>query len=133
MSYPKSEEFLAHYGIKGMKWGFRKRSNGTVEKTGRTAKTATTTKAPEHTQAQQLKKKKASELSNKELRELNERIQLEQNYARLTAEPSRVQKGMAYMDKTMKVAKTGQELYNLVNSPAGKAARSIIEAQIKKS
>lgn len=124
-SYPKTEEFLEHFGVKGMRWGFRKQKDGTVKKEG-------PTKSSDHVRARELQKKKASELTNEELKVLNERLNLEQNYARMTAQPSKIKKGMAVIEATQKVAKTGIEFYNMANSPAAKAARGVIEAQLKK-
>ena len=68
--------YLQHYGVKGMKWG--------VRKARRSADSA---------EAKQIRKKKVKEMSNAELRKLNERIRLEQEYKRLN--PNAIKKGMA--------------------------------------
>lgn len=75
-----TEQELKHYGVLGMKWGRRKQSRPMSED----AKTA-----------KNLKKKKVSEMSNTELKKLNERMNLEQNYKRLNA--NTVSRGMAYI------------------------------------
>ena len=65
------EDELMHYGRKGMKWGqsiFGKKR---------------TPKSDDYVRAKQLKKKKLSQLSNAELKELNNRMQLESNYRNL--------------------------------------------------
>lgn len=81
--------------------------------------------------AAQLKKKRVSELSNAELRRLNERQQLEQNHARLN--PSKVKKGLAIASgivgtatATMALAKNsgkliqdGKEIANKIFDVAG--------------
>lgn len=59
--------YLAHYGILGMKWGKRKAK-------------ASTNPSEDHKRAQSLKGKKISEMSNSELRDLTQRLQLERQY-----------------------------------------------------
>ena len=68
--------YLQHYGVKGMKWGVRKarRSSDSAE-------------------VKQIRKKKVSQMSNAELRKANERIRLEQEYKRLN--PNAIKKGIA--------------------------------------
>lgn len=79
---------LCHYGVLGMKWGVRRdRSSGSSKKR-RASKMSDDAR-----NADKLKKKRVSELSNSELRWLNDRQQLEQNHARLN--PSKVKKGLA--------------------------------------
>ena len=71
--------FLEHHGIKGMKWGQRKRS--------RSSGHPEHDDAPEHTRARELhsvaKAKGTRKLTNKDLEDLNKRLNLEQNYANL--------------------------------------------------
>lgn len=87
---------LQHHGVKGMKWGVRK-----------------TNRQPssDHVEAKALKKKKLSELSNAELRKLNDRMNLEQNYSKLN--PSVIKKG-AKMVATAAIATT--TVINLYNN-----------------
>lgn len=57
---------LMHYGVKGMKWGVRR-------------------KRPKHEDYQKAHSRKhVSEMSDKELRDRNNRLQMEQQYAQLT-------------------------------------------------
>lgn len=76
MIYRESE--LYHYGILGMKWGKRKARNISTD----------------HKELRDIKKKHVSEMSNEELRKLNKRMDLEQNYHRLN--PSAVQRGLKF-------------------------------------
>ena len=79
---------LCHYGVLGMKWGVRRgRSSGSSKKR-RASKMS-----DDALNAAKLKKKRVSELSNAELRWLNDRQQLEQNHARLN--PNKVKRGLA--------------------------------------
>lgn len=68
---------LYHWGIKGMKWGVRRFQNkdGSLTPAGRKRQMSDDAQV-----ARSLKKKKVSELSNAELRKLNERQSLERTY-----------------------------------------------------
>lgn len=62
---------LQHYGVKGMKWGIRR-------------------KRAQHEDYQKAHSRKSvREMSDKELRERNNRLQMEQQYAQLTKKKNR--------------------------------------------
>ena len=89
-----NNEELKHYGILGMKWGRRKaRSTGTSTKRKRTRSMSADAK-----EAKRISKKKIYEMSNEELRKLNDRRNLERNYRSLN--PSVVKKGVAIVAAT---------------------------------
>jgi hypothetical protein len=70
----KMESFeLKHYGIKGMRWGVRKKR--------------TITNHEDYQKAHS--KKSVQEMSDKELRERNNRLQMEQQYAQMTKKKNR--------------------------------------------
>ena len=71
-----STDELQHYGVLGMKWG-RRRAKRPMSQDAK--------------DAQHLKKKKVSELSNAELKKLNERQNLEKNHRSLN--PSNIARG----------------------------------------
>ena len=106
MTQLKSNE-LFHYGVKGMKWGVRKRSQS-VDKG-----------SDDFKRAKAIGKKRVHEMSNAELKALNERKNLETNYKRLSH--NKAQKGEAAVKKVLGAAAMGVSVYNLVKSPAGKA------------
>jgi hypothetical protein len=68
--WDKSVNSLQHFGILGMKWGRRKAKK-------------IITPSKEHATKEGLKKKKLAEMSNAELKTLNERLQLEKQYKEL--------------------------------------------------
>ena len=137
----KSDE-LYHHGIKGMKWGIRRfqRKDGSLtpagekrrakleselkqldgkKKRGSTAKTEPAAAAP--------RKKTVSEMTDDELRERTNRMQLESNYYNAarnlaTANPVKVSKGKRFMDSLM----------NEVVAPAAKnAGKAYLEKFMK--
>lgn len=98
------DQFLEHYGTKGMKWGVRRSSNGAARRAAKTApqdvtvkmrngqihKTAGGSNQPAAADAikakkavQKLKKSGTDALTTQELKELSERLNLEQQVSRL--------------------------------------------------
>ena len=78
---------LQHHGILGQKWGIRRFQNedGTRTPEGK-KREQTIAKSDDHKESRQFKSKATSGLSNNELKKLNERLQLEETYKRLSAE-----------------------------------------------
>lgn len=101
----KTDEFLEHYGILGMKWGVRRDRR-------RAAKRARAEEPDsEDGRAKKiLSKKKISSLSNAELQMLTKRIQLEKDYKTIQASTTRA--GRSWV-KNMLItsAKTQAQLY----------------------
>lgn len=93
----REKDYLKHYGVKGMKWGVRRKTRKT---------------SSDYNESREIKKKHVSEMSNEELRKLNKRMDLEQNYKRLN--PSYAQRGMKYIGTA--VATTGTILALQQNS-----------------
>lgn len=82
---------LYHFGVKGMKWGVRKdRKRSISSKRSRSD-------SKDYTESRDLLKKSQNKLSNAELRKINERLNLEQQYSNLTTSQKR--KGNRFIDK----------------------------------
>lgn len=80
-----TEEFLAHYGVKGMRWGLRKDRPGTI---GRTSKeTSGKLKLDPENRLAGIRGKKidVTRLSDQDLKALVNRINTEATYRQLTA------------------------------------------------
>ena len=99
-------EQLYHYGIAGQKWGVRRFQNedGTRTSAGK-KRDESTTKSDDHIKSRESKSKAPTGLSNEELKKLNERLQLEETYNRLTAE--KIQKSESFVKAAIK--KGGQD------------------------
>lgn len=121
-----SDEVI-HYGVLGMKWGKRRdkgnsavSNKSSVDNSSADAKAASDAK----TKAQ---KSGINSLSNKELQSLNERMNLEANYKRLTTqgtpEKSAVDKGMAVFNAVKKTIDIANDVHRSYNSPAVKLIR----------
>lgn len=123
------EEFLAHHGVMGMKWGVRKESSS-----GESKSSAPTHASDDHIQSESHKatinKHGLKALSNNDLKKLNERMQLEQTYRDLqNKKPTKFDTGHKQVKKILGVANTISGVYNMANSPAGKAARAAYKTQ----
>ena len=124
-----TDDFLEHFGIKGMKWGRRKVN---VPKLG-TAKKGPVSEDSAHAKAtaEKLRKSGISSLSNSELRKLNERMQLEQNYSNLLGQQkSAVDKGHNHVKSIMSIAGTAQQVYGFYNSPLGKMLTAEVKQRV---
>lgn len=129
---------LAHYGIKGMKWGIRRKTNsdGLVIKGSAPEKEYSSDAATAKASREKAQSKGVQSLTNDELKALNERMNLEQNYDRLN--PAPVKKGRDYIGGITKTAKVlndvdravqkipGMENVPGMNHPAVQIGRKIL-------
>lgn len=115
MSSNVDELLLEHFGTKGMQWGVRK-SRSQVKVSSDFKKT------------KPLRNRKPSTLTNKQLKEVTNRINLEKNYSRLHPGPSA--KGKAVVTTILGLAGTAAAIYNLQHNPAVKAFVSTGEKRV---
>ena len=114
------EEAMSHYGIKGMKWGVRKERQS-ANMGGQTK--AEVKSSPESSRAKELKKRPLHSLSNHEIKQLNERLRLEQEFNRLN--PDVVKKGSDKAHRLLSTLDTVNRAVKVLDSPAGKLAITI--------
>lgn len=86
---------LYHFGVKGMKWGVRRKSDDAKN-------------------ARALGRKPLNQLSNAELKQLNERKRLEREYKQLN--PSMVSRGIKFVAGASAVLGTAVSVYNNTNT-----------------
>ncbi len=106
-------DVLEHYGTKGMKWGVRK---SRVPKQGPSGDARDA-----HRSFIKATVSGPQALSNKELQALNQRLNLEQNYQKLSYNPGPFKKALDSMTKLVKTGKSIDDAITFVNGPTGKA------------
>lgn len=111
-------ESLYHYGIPGMRWGVR-RKRDTVNRTkGRGSQGS-----GDHQKTRKYKGRGMKNLSTQELKELNQRLQLEKQYKDLT--PAKITRGMNFVKTVTAAGITISTLHALTKSPL---AQDVIKA-----
>lgn len=129
-------DILAHYGIKGMRWGIRRENPSAVTVSTRTTPVGTLIKTkggerlPAHPDAiaaaivaQKLKKSGKASLSNEELQKYVNRVNLEQQASALRNK--NLSPGQQFVKQTLtSIAKT--QTTNLVNDIASKQVKALL-------
>lgn len=109
-------DYLEHYGIKGMKWGVRR----TAEQLGHKIKKAVGSKPRPNGAEPSKRKKRVSEMTDEELTNRLKRMRMEDEYSRLAASQSENQKNV--VSKFLK-KHTG----DLFNQLASKGVTKLVE------
>ncbi len=113
------DDFLAHFGVLGMRWGRRKPESVRRESLS-TYPGNKNPSHPDHVYTHVLAKNPPRKLSTQELKTINDRLNTEQQYRRLN--PTKLTKGKKIALGIIAAGTTATTAYNLINSPAGKAA-----------
>lgn len=147
---------MSHYGVKGMRWGYRGTKDSSpvgvslTQVPGKRVKATGGQNAPASDDAkraatlkQTAKKSSTDSLSNKELQDLVQRMNLEQQYARLSAPQKSNGRKLAeriLFGAPKNTIKTGKTVYdaqntarNLYDSPLGQMTNAKYGAQITKA
>lgn len=115
MKFKTSDEFLAHFGVRGMKWGVRKKRSASADAQRHGAN----------------KKKALKELSDDDLRNLVNRLNMEQNARRLN--PSKVNAGHNAVKGVLAAGVTANSVIAFAKSPAGQKMANAFAKAIKTS
>lgn len=138
------QNLLKHYGVKGMRWGVRRKNVGTptevvvkVDPT-KTRKKITTSggeNQPAHKDAiaarttqQILRKSGQDALSNQQLQDLQTRLNLEQNVARLDA--NHREAGQHFLVKFLKSPAGQKQVKEAANSPAAQSVKKKVMTKL---
>lgn len=113
------DKFIMHYGVKGMRWGQRRRrKGGSVELSDEARRAGEILKKG--------KTKSVKSLTNAEIREFTQRLQLEQSFKNATPTPGR--KVLNTVKDLLGVKNTMDQVATFSASPSGQA----ISAGLKK-
>lgn len=125
--FDEPKKSLAHYGVPGMKWGKRRSDAELSRAKGRAEDSA------DYTIAKSAKQSTNRQLSNAQLKKVNERLQLEKSYKELTnAGPARkIKAGTATVAALVAVGTLANNAVQLYNSPVGKGAIAAGKALIE--
>jgi len=109
-------EFLAHHGIKGQRWGIRRKKNssGLVSQ--------------DHAAVAKLRRKPLSQLSNDDIKKLTARLNLEKSYRELA--PSRASRSQKLLGKFFKQYSTS--VVDKAAQDAAGASYALMKAELKK-
>lgn len=119
-----SDISLAHYGVKGMKWGVHKSESGGSSSSG---KSSTAGLSPDAKNASRLhdkiQTKGTGSLSNQEMRQFLERMNLERQYSQMMSQPpgrSAVDRGHDQVKKYLAIGQTYENVRKFMDTPTGK-------------
>lgn len=100
--YNDYNEELYHYGVLGMKWGRRKKRNTTTQTRRKNRRVSEENMHDDYKRTRDGKDVK--QMSDKELRERLNRLQMEKQYKQLN--PSEISKGKEFLSAAVKTAGT---------------------------
>jgi hypothetical protein len=114
------DNFLEHYGVKGMRWGVRAKSKNPTKGYSRDAKTAVNIRKKSKTSPVKVKA-----LSNKEIETFLTRVSLESRFTQAT--PGRGKRALNVVKDLLGTGRTVNEVAAFANTPTGKQIRNGFE------
>ena len=134
ISEEKVKAYIAHYGIKGMRWGVRRSEEQLARARGRRTPSEDQNGIREQVKRSSSARtvyKYRSLLSDSELRERLNRINMETQLKNLS--DAEKKKGNDIAKTILDYGKTANEFYSLYKSPAAQAAISVIRNRRRSS
>lgn len=117
--YHKTDETLAHFGVLGMHWGVRRPvgPDGLIRSSKRPL-------SEDYLRAKELKKRKVQHLSNKEIQDINTRLNLEKSLRDLKFQD--LIKGQDRVKAILGLGTTITSIIALGSTPGGKAIKAMV-------
>jgi hypothetical protein len=110
------DEFLAHYGVKGMKWGVRKKRKLRDSDLSDDARTAM-----EIRRTAKQSPAKVKSLSNQDIEIFLKRVNLEKRFVDATPGPGK--RALNMVKNLLGTGKTMNDVNSFINSPSGQALK----------
>jgi len=123
-----NQEFLNHVGVLGMRWGKRTKS-AKPSLIGPRGNKVLLKSSEDHIKKTNLMSKKVHEMSNEQLREFTNRLQLEKQFRDL--KPSKVTKGLNHVKKVTAAGTTIAGLYALSKTPLVQDLAKAVKTHMK--
>lgn len=114
-------DYLMHHGVRGMKWGVRRAKRSIASANRRRISKY----SKDYNETRLLRRKSSKQLSNEDLKKLNKRMNLEQEYNRLST--SEVNRGLSVAKKILSVGGIAGGLYAFGKKDYIKAGASILK------
>lgn len=124
---------LEHFGIKGMHWGVRRQTaaDGRVRGPSKSTRDGISSDAARAKETHaKVKSHGTDAVSNQDLQHLVSRMNLEQQYSRLTSGKSnvaKVRKGQSAIKEIIGVATMAKQVHEIVNSPMTRDIRKAFD------